>query len=55
MAAQQSIFMSKLALFALHDDICGRFHNQATIIHASALHCVLQTQNLDEDNFNMLY
>ena len=47
-AAQQSIkivkhvkiILSTLALLALHDGICGSFHNKATI-HASALHCVL--------------
>ena len=49
-------FLSKLALFALHDDIYGSFHNKATI-HASALHCVLHAwQNfIDEDSFDMLY
>ena len=47
------LFLSKLALFALHDGICKSFHNKATI-HASALHCVLW-QNLDEDSFDMLY
>ena len=29
-------FLSKLALFVLHDDICRSFHNKATI-NASAL------------------
>ena len=47
------VFVQKLALFALHDNICGSFHKKATI-HASALHCVLW-QNLDEDGFDMLY
>ena len=44
---------SMLTLFALHNGICGSFHNKATI-HTSALHCVLW-QNLDKDNFDMLY
>ena len=46
-----NLLLFKLALFALHDGICGSFHNKARI-NASALHCVLytaQTQNLDED------
>ena len=43
----------KLALFVLHDGICGSFYNKATI-NASALLCVLW-QNLDEDSFDMLY
>ena len=47
------LFLSKLALFALHDGICGSFYNKATI-HASALHCVLW-QNFEEDGFDMLY
>ena len=42
-----------MALFVLHDGICGSFHIKATI-NASALLCVLQ-QNLDEDGFDMLY
>ena len=60
MAAQQSILsnisklvLSKLALFVLHNGICGSFQNEATI-NASALLCVLR-QNLDEDSFDMLY
>ena len=47
---------SKLALFVLHDGICGSFHhvhNKATS-NASALFYV-QWQNLDEDSFDMLY
>ena len=47
------LVLSKLALFVLHDGICGSFHNKATI-NASALLCVLW-QNLDEDSFDMLY
>ena len=42
-----------MALFVLHDGICGSFHNKATI-NASALLCVLW-QNLDEDSFDMFY
>ena len=42
MTAQQ-LFLSKLALFALHDGICGSFHKKTT------------EQNLDEDSLNMLY
>ena len=34
------LFVSKLALFALHGGICGSFHKKATI-HASSLHCEL--------------
>ena len=47
------LVLSKLALFVLHDGICGSFHNKATI-NASALLCVLW-QNLDEESFDMLY
>ena len=47
------LVLYKLALFVLHDGICGSFHNKATI-NASALLCVLW-QNLDEDSFDMLY
>ena len=47
------LVLSKLALFVLHDGICGSFHNKATI-NASAVLCVLW-QNLDEDRFDMLY
>ena len=47
------LVLSKLAMFVLHDDICGSFHGKATI-NASALLCVLW-QNLDEDSFDMLY
>ena len=43
----------KLALFVLHDGICGSFHNKATI-NASTLLLVLW-QNFNEDNFDMLY
>ena len=46
------LVLSKLALFVLHDGICGSFHNKATI-NASALLCVLW-QNLDEDSFDAL-
>ena len=60
MAAQKSILknmskvvLSKLALFVLHDGICGSFHNKATI-NASALLGVLW-QNMDKDSFDMLY
>ena len=40
------LFLSKLAVFALHDDICGSFHDKATI-QSSALHCVLNCTNFN--------
>ena len=39
------LVLSKLALFVLHDGICGSFNNKATI----------NASTLDEDSFNMLY
>ena len=51
----QNWFLSKLAMFVLHDGLCGSFHNKATI-DASALLCVgYYDKNLDEDSFDMLY
>ena len=47
------LLLSTLALFVLHDGICGSFHNKATI-NASVLLCV-PWQTLDEDSFDMLY